>query len=94
MIFTHPIKSISLIAISDWIRPNKLKVTAAGSAPKAWRFVGEKEETTSAFKQANLPDQFHLGAAELYRRLEGFKDQFGSDTIAKVIEELCRKYYE
>ena len=66
---------------------------AAGSAPKAWRFVGEMEEIASSFRQAGLPDQFHLGAAELYRRLEIFKDQFGSVNIDKVIDELNKKSF-
>lgn len=45
-----------------------------GQARKAWRWVGEMEEIARSFEQAGLPGGFHLAAAEVYRRLEGFKD--------------------
>lgn len=47
---------------------------ALGSSPKAWRFVGEMEEIAASFAAQGLPDGFHLAAAEIYRRLEQFKD--------------------
>jgi Domain of unknown function (DUF1932) len=40
----------------------------------ARRFVGEMEEIANAFQAAGLPDNFHRAAAELYRRLERYKD--------------------
>jgi 3-hydroxyisobutyrate dehydrogenase-like beta-hydroxyacid dehydrogenase len=43
-------------------------------APKAWRFVGEMEEIAAAFAGAGLPAGFHEAAAEIYRRLSGYKD--------------------
>jgi 3-hydroxyisobutyrate dehydrogenase-like beta-hydroxyacid dehydrogenase len=46
-----------------------------GSAPKAWRFVGEMEQIAQTFETAHLPDGFHRAAAEVYRRLESFKNQ-------------------
>jgi 3-hydroxyisobutyrate dehydrogenase-like beta-hydroxyacid dehydrogenase len=64
---------------------------ATGSAPKAWRFVGEMEEIASTFKEANLPDSFHRGAAELYRRLRVFKDKPGTISIREVIKEINQK---
>lgn len=60
---------------------------ALGSAPKAWRFVGEMEEIAAAFAAHNLPGDFHRGAAETYRRLDGFKDR-EAVTLAEVIEAL------
>jgi 3-hydroxyisobutyrate dehydrogenase-like beta-hydroxyacid dehydrogenase len=44
------------------------------AAAKAWRFVGEMEEIAKTFGDSGLPDGFHLAAAEVYRRLERFKD--------------------
>lgn len=41
---------------------------------KAWRFAGEMEEIAATFAAAGAPAAFHEGAAELYRRLAGFKD--------------------
>jgi 3-hydroxyisobutyrate dehydrogenase-like beta-hydroxyacid dehydrogenase len=48
--------------------------TAAGTSRKAWRFVGEMQEIARTFAAAGLPDDFHLGAAELYRRMAELKD--------------------
>jgi 3-hydroxyisobutyrate dehydrogenase-like beta-hydroxyacid dehydrogenase len=62
---------------------------ALGSAPKAWRFVGEMEEIAATFAAQNLPGDFHLGAAEVYRRLEGFKDS-NDVTLAAVVEALLK----
>jgi hypothetical protein len=42
---------------------------AAGSAAaKGWRWVAEMEEIAAAMAAAGLPDGFHQGAAEIYRR--------------------------
>jgi 3-hydroxyisobutyrate dehydrogenase-like beta-hydroxyacid dehydrogenase len=40
---------------------------------KAWRFAGEMEEIAATFETAGVPGGFHRAAAELYRRLAGFK---------------------
>jgi 3-hydroxyisobutyrate dehydrogenase-like beta-hydroxyacid dehydrogenase len=53
--------------------PGRL-AAAAGPASKAWRWVGEMEEIAATLGSAGLPGGFHLGAAEAYRRLAGFKD--------------------
>ena len=44
------------------------------NARKAWRFVGEMEEIAQAFAAVGLPRGFHEAAADIYRRLEGYKD--------------------
>jgi Domain of unknown function (DUF1932) len=54
--------------------PSQSEGAVRGSARKAWRFVGEMQEIADAFKAAGLPDGFHRAAAELYRRLERYKD--------------------
>ena len=46
----------------------------SSAAAKAWRWVGEMEEIAATFEAAGLPGDFHRGAAEVYRRLEQFKD--------------------
>ncbi|MGE4335987.1 MAG: DUF1932 domain-containing protein [Pigmentiphaga sp.] len=43
-------------------------------ARKAWRWHGEMDEIARTFQQAGLPGGFHEAAAEIYRRLEAFKD--------------------
>jgi 3-hydroxyisobutyrate dehydrogenase-like beta-hydroxyacid dehydrogenase len=62
---------------------------AAGSAPKAWRFVGEMEEIAATFGAAGLPDGFHLAAAEVWRRLSPFKDA-QKPPLADVVARLAR----
>lgn len=61
---------------------------ARGSAPKAWRFVGEMNEIASAFEAAGLPSGFHLAAAEVFERLAPFKDCAVPPEVADAVEVL------
>jgi 3-hydroxyisobutyrate dehydrogenase-like beta-hydroxyacid dehydrogenase len=54
--------------------PARSEGVAKGNARKAWRFVGEMEEIAATFASAGLPDGFHQASAEIYRRLEAYKD--------------------
>lgn len=65
------------------------EAAAAGNAPKAWRFVGEMEEIANTFAAFGLPDGFATAAADVYRRMAGFKgtaDASLADVISAVIE--------
>ena len=53
---------------------------------KAWRFAGEMEEIAATFKSAGLPSGFHESAAEIFRRMAGFKD---SPTLPELNEVLA-----
>jgi hypothetical protein len=44
------------------------------AAPKAWRFTAEMREIAATFQSAGLPAGFHQAAAEIFRRLEDYKD--------------------
>jgi len=55
--------------------------------PRAWRWAGEMDEIASSFATHDLPDGFHRGSADLYRRLSGFKD-IDEVTIAALIAQL------
>jgi len=59
-------------------------------ARKAWRWVGEMEEIAAGFEAAGLPGGFHLAAAELYRRLEGFKGGEAPPTLSQVTAMIRR----
>jgi len=61
------------------------------SARKAWRWIAEMEEIAASFEAAGLPAGFHLAAADIYRRLEGFKDAAKPPTLAEVTASLSRK---
>ena len=58
---------------------------------KAWRFEGEMQEIASTFQEAGLPDGFHKAAAEIYRRLAGFKDFDQIPAIDIVLNTLIKK---
>jgi 3-hydroxyisobutyrate dehydrogenase-like beta-hydroxyacid dehydrogenase len=57
-------------------------------ARKAWRWVGEMEEIAASFEAAGLPGGFGLAAAEIYRKLEGFKDSAGPPALSQVTAAL------
>ena len=46
----------------------RLSRAGLNAARKGWRWAGEMEEIAATFGAAGLPDQFHLAAAEVYRR--------------------------
>jgi len=69
----------------------RIERQAAGlssAAAKAWRWVGEMEEIAATFEAAGLPGDFHRGAAEIYRRLERFKDDPDAPGGAELARHL------
>jgi 3-hydroxyisobutyrate dehydrogenase-like beta-hydroxyacid dehydrogenase len=64
----------------------RARSTAAGSAPKAWRWTGEMAEIATTFEHAGLPDGFHRAAGELFDRLDRFRD--GHADLDAVVEAL------
>jgi hypothetical protein len=60
------------------------------SARKAWRWIAEMEEIAASFEAAGLPAGFHLAAADIYRRLEGFKDAAEKPSLAEITAALSR----
>ncbi|HZO38156.1 MAG TPA: DUF1932 domain-containing protein [Methylomirabilota bacterium] len=60
---------------------------AKGNAKKAWRFIGEMEEIAATYAAAGLPDSFHQGAAEIYRRMAIYKDG-PAPSFAEVLRAL------
>jgi 3-hydroxyisobutyrate dehydrogenase-like beta-hydroxyacid dehydrogenase len=80
--------------LEEWKRsqpelPKRSEVVTV-QARKAWRWVGEMEEIAASFEAAGLPGGFHLAAAELYRRLEGFKDGATLPALAEVTAAFRR----
>src|SRR5262249_1180718 len=64
--------------------PSQSVGAGRGSAPKAWRFIGEMEEIAQAFMTVGLPGGFHCAAADLYRRLEQYKDADQPPSLEEV----------
>jgi 3-hydroxyisobutyrate dehydrogenase-like beta-hydroxyacid dehydrogenase len=59
-------------------------------ARKAWRWIGEMEEIAASFEAAGLPGGFHLAAADLYRKLEGFKTGEAPPALSEVTAMIRR----
>ena len=58
------------------------------NARKAWRFSGEMEEIADTFAAAGLPDGFHRAAAEVYRRMSGYRDAASPPSVEEVATEV------
>jgi 3-hydroxyisobutyrate dehydrogenase-like beta-hydroxyacid dehydrogenase len=90
---TH--EGVEAALLEEWKRSQpeltKRSEVVTAQARKAWRWVGEMEEIAASFEAAGLPGGFHLAAAELYRRLEGFKDGAGPPALAQVTAAIKRK---
>jgi 3-hydroxyisobutyrate dehydrogenase-like beta-hydroxyacid dehydrogenase len=61
------------------------------NARKAWRWIAEMEEIAASFEAAGLPAGFHLAAADIYRKLESFKDAAEPPALAEVTAALSRR---
>lgn len=59
-----------------------------GNARKAWRWSGEMREIAATFEQAELPGDFHTGAAEVFDRLECFRDATGQPDFEAMAAAL------
>jgi 3-hydroxyisobutyrate dehydrogenase-like beta-hydroxyacid dehydrogenase len=61
-----------------------------GNARKGWRWIGEMEQLALAMEAAGLPGGFYDAAAEISRRLEGFKDRPRPVDYAEITNALLR----
>ncbi len=60
-----------------------------GNSHKAWRFAGEMREIAETFADADLPAGFHEAAADVFERLQCFKDG-KAETIETLLEALSK----
>lgn len=79
--------------VAEWARSQPALLQRAdrglsGAAAKAWRWVGEMEEIAATFEANGLPDGFHRAAAEVYRRIEQFKDDPDAPGGAELAKHL------
>ena len=59
-------------------------------ARKAWRWIAEMEEIAASFEAANLPRGFHEAAAQIYRKLEDFKDAPTAPSMKEITARLAK----
>jgi hypothetical protein len=82
--------------LAEWGRsqpdlPKRSENAAKSTARKAWRWVGEMDEIAATFKGAGLPDGFHRGASEVYRRMAIYKDAPASPSMEDVAKTLLKE---
>jgi 3-hydroxyisobutyrate dehydrogenase-like beta-hydroxyacid dehydrogenase len=82
--------------LAEWSRSQpelakRSENAARGTARKAWRWVGEMDEIAATFAGARLPDGFHRGAGEMYRRMARYKDAPASPSIEDVATTLLKE---
>jgi len=58
---------------------------------KAWRFEGEMREIAATLASVEMPSEFHLGAAEIYRRLAPLKESNSNVSIQDVLQALTNE---
>ena len=52
---------------------------------------GEMDEIAATFEAAGLPGGFHTAAAEVYRRMAGFKDAPALPALPEVLAALLKE---
>jgi 3-hydroxyisobutyrate dehydrogenase-like beta-hydroxyacid dehydrogenase len=82
--------------LAEWHRsqadlPGRSQNAARGTARKAWRWVGEMDEIAATFAGAGLPDGFHRGAGEVYRRMASYKDAPAPPSMEDVAKTLLKE---
>lgn len=81
---------------SEWERsqaglPQRSAAAVRANARKAWRFSGEMQEIADTFAAAGLPDGFHRAAAEVYRRLSGYKDALHLPSLEEAAGQVLAR---
>jgi 3-hydroxyisobutyrate dehydrogenase-like beta-hydroxyacid dehydrogenase len=70
--------------------PQRTHKRTTGVTAKAWRFEGEMHEIASTSRDAGLPGGFHEAAAEIYRRMAGFKGSAETPVLEDVLSALVK----
>src|SRR5262249_42470667 len=71
---------------SDFAKQSEQRVRQVTA--KAWRFAGEMEEIAATLDAAGLPGEFHLAAADIYRRMADFKGASQIPALDDVLKAL------
>ena len=78
--------------VAEWQRSQPAALAAVDRAPataeKAWRWVAEMREIATSLDEAGLPDGAFLSAAEVYRRLERYKDVAQPPTAEEMVDAV------
>jgi 3-hydroxyisobutyrate dehydrogenase-like beta-hydroxyacid dehydrogenase len=69
---------------------DQVPMRVRGVTAKAWRFAGEMDEIAATFGESGMPAEFHAAAANIYRRLAGFKDAPATPALDDVLAALLQ----
>ena len=87
-------ESVDDALIAEWNRsqPGLAPRSEAilGQRHKAWRWVDEMHEIAASFESQQLPGGFHQAAAELFARLEQFKDDQRPTNFSSIVAALMK----
>ncbi len=76
-------------AISQPDLPKRSEAITAQSY-KAWRWIAEMDEIATSFASAGVPPGFYEAAAELYRRLEEFKNPAAPPSMKEITKRIAQ----
>jgi hypothetical protein len=80
--------------LADWRRTDpavfKRLDAVSTQARKAWRWIGEMEESAATFEAAGLPGGYSRATVEVCRRLASFKDSGPQAPLADILRALPR----
>ena len=78
--------------LADWRRSDpavfKRLDAVAGQSRKAWRWIGEMEESAATFEGAGLPGGYARASLEVCRRLAPFKDADPPPALADILRAV------
>src|SRR6266516_4589485 len=87
-------EGVEAALLEEWKRSQpelpKRSEAVTVQARKAWRWIGEMEEIAASFEAAGLSGGFHRAAADIYRKLEAFKDGDAPPALGAVIAAIRR----
>ncbi|MBI3635654.1 MAG: NAD(P)-dependent oxidoreductase [Candidatus Rokubacteria bacterium] len=88
-------EGVDAALLAEWARSQpaateRSEKAVRDNARKAWRFVGEMDESAAALAAAGLPPGFSEAAAELYRRLAEYKDTPTPPSVAEASATLIK----
>ncbi|MBO0823477.1 MAG: NAD(P)-dependent oxidoreductase [Actinobacteria bacterium] len=76
-------------ALSQPQLSSQVERSARAAVTKGWRWVGEMEEIAHTMAEAGLPDGFHQGAAEIFRRSPRLGDRPDNEkALSAVLDAL------
>jgi len=85
-------EGVEVALLDEWQRSQPGALAASERAPltadKAWRWIAEMREIAASLDEAGLPDGEFVAAAELYRRLSGYKDAAVAPATDEMVDRL------